>query len=515
VSPEAEPRERLGGTGLTAAGVEEQRERASTKTRPLRLGRLRAQRLFDLYALQIAPAGAAGLVGLGHLGDTLLAGALFVAVLVWAAIVDRSTFPVELMPIARLSLRALAPVLGAATVVPVAIYGGNEVSIGALTAPVIACWLTMALGAWAKVRFTAGTEVRVAVIGAPRLAASLAVELKQAGIDGYAVVGTVRLPGDGPRSASGPDHRARSLVPELGVLDDAREVVLEHSIDLLVHALDPVPADAAHAPRTSRLDVFETVAGQCLDLPVRMIEASQLYERLLGHVPIGTINPAWFQYLMHPDYHPTDSRAKRLGDLVLGATALLVAAPLIAIAAAAIKLEDRGPVLHRQRRTGAHGGTFAMLKLRTMRADAEAQSDAQWSDADDSRVTTVGRWLRLSHIDELPQLWQVLRGEMTLVGPRPERPEMVATLEQRFPYYERRHLVKPGITGWAQVRCGYAGSDLGSAWKLCHDLYYLKHRSLFGDLLVMLETLGAVGHGAQYGQEAPDPRFIVGEAPAG
>jgi lipopolysaccharide/colanic/teichoic acid biosynthesis glycosyltransferase len=152
-----------------------------------------------------------------------------------------------------------------------------------------------------------------------------------------------------------------------------------------------------------------------------------------------------------------------------------------------------------------------MLKLRTMVPEAESDGRPRWSEADDERVTRIGRILRRSHLDELPQLWNILRGEMTLVGPRPERPEIVAELERRSRYYVRRHLVKPGIAGWAQLRCGYAGSELGSAWKLCHDLFYVKRRSLLGDALILLETAVEVSRDAHRAVPAPQPRFIVRE----
>ena len=145
-----------------------------------------------------------------------------------------------------------------------------------------------------------------------------------------------------------------------------------------------------------------------------------------------------------------------------------------------------------------------MLKIRTMRTDAEADGP-QWSVGDDGRITRVGRILRRTHIDELAQLWNVVRGDMTLVGPRPERPEFVSQIERQFPHYTRRHLVKPGIAGWAQLRCGYAGSDLGTAWKLCHDLYYVKHRSVMLDLLILGETARTLFADRQY----PDGEVAV------
>jgi lipopolysaccharide/colanic/teichoic acid biosynthesis glycosyltransferase len=134
---------------------------------------------------------------------------------------------------------------------------------------------------------------------------------------------------------------------------------------------------------------------------------------------------------------------------------------------------------------------------------------AQWAGLDDPRVTGVGRLLRRTHLDELPQLVNVLRGEMTIVGPRPEQPEFVERLESWMPFYTRRHLLKPGITGWAQVRCGYAGSDVGSAWKLCHDLYYLKHRSLAFDLVILGETVRTLVADRQYAVEPGNVSFIL------
>ena len=205
---------------------------------------------------------------------------------------------------------------------------------------------------------------------------------------------------------------------------------------------------------------------------------------------------------------------KRVFDLVLGGLIAVVFLPLMAIAAVAIKLADGGPVLYRQRRLGECGEAFEILKLRTMRVDAE-RDGPQWSEADDDRVTRVGRLLRRTHLDELPQLWNVLRGEMTLVGPRPERPEMVAELERRFPHYTRRHLVKPGIAGWAALRCGYAGSELGTAWKLCHDLFYIKRRSVLADALILAETAVEVFRDAHRALRAPDERFLIGEEPSG
>jgi lipopolysaccharide/colanic/teichoic acid biosynthesis glycosyltransferase len=297
----------------------------------------------------------------------------------------------------------------------------------------------------------------------------------------------------------------------LGTLDGVRAAVTARRIELLVWAREEAGERRGGVDSDPDPDPCALIADACLDLPVRMIEASQLYEELLGHVPLGTIDSAWFRYIMHPRFRPTSPLSKRCSDLAIALPTAILALPLLGVLAIAIKLSDSGPVLYRQRRIGEGGRAFNVLKLRTMVTDAEA-AGPQWCAPNDSRVTPLGKVLRRTHLDELPQLWNVLRGEMTLVGPRPERPEIVTELERRFPHYTRRHLVKPGITGWAQLRCGYAGSELGTAWKLCHDLFYVKRRSVLADWLIIVETLFEAGRDAHRALRAPEKRFLVGEA---
>jgi lipopolysaccharide/colanic/teichoic acid biosynthesis glycosyltransferase len=188
-------------------------------------------------------------------------------------------------------------------------------------------------------------------------------------------------------------------------------------------------------------------------------------------------------------------------------TMAVVCAPLIALISILIR-RDGDPVFFRQPRIGEGGRKFTLYKVRTMRSSELAP--ASWAtNPNDPRVTGLGRFLRRTHLDELPQLVNVIRGEMSLVGPRPEQPEFVDRLEQTIPYYSRRHLMKPGITGWAQIRCGYAGSREGSAWKLCHDLYYLKHRSFALDLTILFETLRTLVVEPQYEPGPAELKFIV------
>jgi exopolysaccharide biosynthesis polyprenyl glycosylphosphotransferase len=183
---------------------------------------------------------------------------------------------------------------------------------------------------------------------------------------------------------------------------------------------------------------------------------------------------------------------KRLADIVLAITALLLALPLMTAAAVAIRLDSRGPVLYRQQRVGRFGTPFTMFKFRSMTADAEACGRPRWAQKHDPRITPVGRVIRASRIDELPQLVNVIRGEMSLVGPRPERPHFVEQLARAIPFYHQRAYVKPGLTGWAQVNYPYGASVEDAREKLAYDLYYVKHRTIWLDLVILLSTIRVV-----------------------
>jgi lipopolysaccharide/colanic/teichoic acid biosynthesis glycosyltransferase len=459
-----------------------------------RLGVLSAQRLTELLALEVLPAVTVAAMVATRLGAAE-AGVALAATLVAAHTLGRSAYAPHLLSVARVSLRAAAPVLGGLATVLFSVLAGKGAMAGPVAVSALGGWIVLMLGLWFKQRFDAARPVRVAVLSSG-LAAALAQELRTAGIRGYEVIGWIAADAQAfPHQISGGPER-------LGELSDVRRLVPEHRIDLLVSC--PV-----HGDERSRLRTLEVVADNCLDLPVRMLELSQLYEDLLGHVPLGTADAAWFQYLLNPRFRPGSAMAKRALDLLVAGALLIASAPVLALAAIAIRLEDGRPVLYRQRRLGKGGTPFTMLKLRSMRVGADAEDGPQWSGERDPRVTAVGRVLRRIHVDELPQLWNVIRGAMTMVGPRPEQPELAPALEERFRYYECRYLLKPGVTGWAQVRCGYAGTEMGSAFKLCHDLFYLKHRSTLSDLLIMVETARMVAGGDQYGVRRADDSFIA------
>jgi exopolysaccharide biosynthesis polyprenyl glycosylphosphotransferase len=337
----------------------------------------------------------------------------------------------------------------------------------------------------ARLRGDAATT-RIAVVGSARLAGCLQRELQLANASQYEIVGRVALP----------DRRQQGEVPVLGFLPDLGEIVERHRVDLLLMMSD-VP----------RLVVFDEFARSCLHLRVRLEEISSFYERTFGHVAVADLNSAWFRYLMEEGSRGEHRRLDRALDVVIASLVALLTAPLMAALVPLIK-RDGGPVLFRQLRIGERGKPFTIFKLRTMHVGVSAA----WAEADDDRVTALGRLLRRTHLDELPQLVNILRGEMSVVGPRPEQPAFVEHLEAIVPYYARRQLVRPGLTGWAQVRCGYSGSDVGSAWKVAHDLFYLKHRSFGLNLVILGETLRTLVADPQYSAEPSSVDFILAPA---
>jgi exopolysaccharide biosynthesis polyprenyl glycosylphosphotransferase len=190
---------------------------------------------------------------------------------------------------------------------------------------------------------------------------------------------------------------------------------------------------------------------------------------------------------------------KRAFDLLLATTGFIIAAPLTLLTALAVYLDSDGPILYCQERAGEHGRTFTVYKFRSMRVDAEKGGDPVWAKDNDDRVTRVGRFIRKTRLDELPQLWNVIRGDMSFVGPRPERPFFVEQLAREIPYYQQRHAVKPGLTGWAQVKYQYGSSVEDAMEKLRYDLYYIKHLSIALDLSIVFDTVKVIlfGKGAK------------------
>lgn len=225
---------------------------------------------------------------------------------------------------------------------------------------------------------------------------------------------------------------------------------------------------------------------------VHVNDFSSFLERETGRVDLDTVNPSW---LIFSDGFSSgrmfSSAVKRLFDIAASLTLLLFTLPIIAVFALIVKLDSKGPAFFRQQRVGMFGEPFELIKLRSMRTDAE-KNGAKWAEKNDDRITRVGRFIRKVRIDELPQTWSVLKGEMSFVGPRPEVPKFVDDLQEQIPFYGERHMVKPGITGWAQINYPYGASTEDSRKKLEYDLYYAKNYTPFLDLVILLQTVRVI-----------------------
>jgi sugar transferase (PEP-CTERM system associated) len=234
---------------------------------------------------------------------------------------------------------------------------------------------------------------------------------------------------------------------------------------------------------------------------VQVIDLLEFMERESGKIRIDLVNPGWLIFSSGFRISRLREFSQRTVDLVASATLIFFSWPIMLLVAAAIMLEDgiRAPVLYRQCRVGKGGVPINVLKFRSMSVDAESDGKAVWATENDSRITKVGNILRNVRLDELPQLFNVLRGQMSLVGPRPERPEFVNELQESIPYYAERHAVKPGVTGWAQLKYSYGASEEDAIEKLQYDLYYIKNQSLLLDIMIILQTVEVVlwGKGAR------------------
>jgi sugar transferase (PEP-CTERM system associated) len=225
---------------------------------------------------------------------------------------------------------------------------------------------------------------------------------------------------------------------------------------------------------------------------MRVEEATAMIEKISGKIEVEGLYPS---ALIFSEGFPLNTAfllARRLASFLVSFLALIILLPLFPLIAIAIRLTSEGPIFYRQKRVGRNGVVFTCFKFRTMGVHAETENGPQWATDDDARITRFGYWLRRSRLDETPQLWNVLRGDMGFVGPRPERPEFVEWLSREIPYYHLRHVIRPGITGWAQVRYQYGASLAESQEKLKYDLYYIKHMSLRLDLLILLYSIKVV-----------------------
>jgi sugar transferase (PEP-CTERM system associated) len=319
-------------------------------------------------------------------------------------------------------------------------------------------------------------EERVLILGTGGGARSVADLIASQRDFSYRVVGFV--------SDDGSYLRDVNVVGGVGELAD---IIKRQNIERVIVSL---------SDRRGRMPIRELLQAKLSG--VRVEDAATTYERLTGKILIDEIKPSWLIFSDGFSASRTTRTLKRMIDIGIAGVGFVMAAPLMLLTALIVRLESAGPILYRQERVGENGRIFTLYKFRSMRLDAENGTPV-WAKENDDRVTRVGRFIRVTRLDELPQLWNVLRGDMSFVGPRPERPFFVEQLAAVIPFYMERHAVKPGVTGWAQVKYRYGSSVEDAMEKLRYDLYYIKHLSIVFDLTIVIDTVKVIlsGKGAQ------------------
>lgn len=316
---------------------------------------------------------------------------------------------------------------------------------------------------------------RVLVIGSGRRAAMIIDRMRRR-VDrrGFKVVGFLTVEGEAPR------------VPE-NLLLESNESLSDCVTRLQINEIVVGPDN-----RRGTLPMEELL--YCKQRGVTVTDLVTFFERELGKVKLDLVNPSWLVFSDGFDASPLRRASKRLFDVTFAMIVLLMTWPFMLLTALAILIESgmRAPVLYRQERVGERGKPFPLIKFRSMRTDAEKDGIARWASKHDDRVTRVGRFIRKVRLDELPQLWNVLRGDMSLIGPRPERPQFVNDLAQKIRYYELRHCVKPGLAGWAQLNYPYGATEADAAEKLKYDLFYVKNHDFMLDLMILIQTVEVV-----------------------
>jgi sugar transferase (PEP-CTERM system associated) len=322
-------------------------------------------------------------------------------------------------------------------------------------------------------------EERLLVVGTSPIAQLVAATVRGQHAFAYRIVGSV--------TDSGVPESIDPGVPVLGTIADVSRLVRDHRIDRVIVCL---------SDRRGRLPVQELLHAKLSGVGIE--DAATTYERMTGKILADGLLPSWLIFSDGFRARRGTHAIKRVLDVVLATAGLVLAAPLMLVTAAAVWLDSPGPILYKQERVGWRGQPFVLYKFRSMRSDAE-QGTPVWAASNDSRTTRVGRFIRITRLDELPQLVNVLRGDMSFVGPRPERPFFVDQLSSAIPLYAERHAVKPGVTGWAQVKYRYGSSVEDAMEKLRYDLYYIKHLSIAFDLTIVIDTVKVIlsGKGAR------------------
>jgi exopolysaccharide biosynthesis polyprenyl glycosylphosphotransferase len=433
-------------------------------------------------AKAIAAAGRLGVVWLpvyallvgssGSFWATIATATLVAAIWTAALASSFATARLTLLSLGAAPAAALGTLAGLVGVSALALWSGLPLSPGRALQAAVAVFVLSALWEGLVYRSLAA-ERRVLVVGADGGGAELAQELAFGDSGPFEPVGLVD---------EDYDHGSIAGLPVHGSLDQLAAVVEAQRPDIVVLA--------GAAGRTEAFEQLLDVAA----LGFKVVGLTEFHEHAFGRVPVGALTPSWFMNVLHLYRRPYTRAAKRAFDVAVAVVGLLATAWLFPLLAWLVS-RTPGPVIFRQTRLGEGGRHFTIYKFRTMRQDAET-AGAVWALERDPRVTRIGAFMRKTRLDELPQLWNVLRGEMSIVGPRPERPEFLEQLQEAVPFWTRRHLVKPGLTGWAQVRRGYTADAEGTAEKLSYDLWYLRHRSLLLDTAICVKTFSTLASGS-------------------
>jgi sugar transferase (PEP-CTERM system associated) len=322
---------------------------------------------------------------------------------------------------------------------------------------------------------------RILIVGSGKFAVEMAREVLNRPDAGYRIVGFV---------GTDADLLGKSLINPrvIGLTDDLDQVVKRENIDRIVVAMGE---RRGQLPTNKLLQL--SLAGQ-----VTIEEGASFYERITGRVSLSMLRPSWLIFTGRGRQAKLAELARAVVHWLVALIGAILSLPIVLLTAVLIKLESRGPVFYKQERVGKNGRIFVLTKFRSMRVDAE-QDGPVWASKRDSRTTRVGRVIRKVRIDEIPQFWHILKGEMSFVGPRPERPHFVAQLAEEIPFYEQRHLIAPGLTGWAQIKYPYGASIEDARQKLQYDLFYIKNQGLILDAIIIFETIKIIlfGRGAQ------------------
>ena len=322
---------------------------------------------------------------------------------------------------------------------------------------------------------------RILIVGSGNLAVEVARQVLNRPDAGYRIIGFV---------GTDSELLGKSLINPrvIGLTDDLERIVKVEGINRIVVAM----GERRGQLPTDRL-LKLSLAGE-----VSIEEGATFYERVTGRVSLNMIRPSWLIFTGRGRQAKLAAVTRNAVHRFVAWIGMLLSLPVVLLTAILIKLDSRGPVFYKQERIGKNGRPFVLVKFRSMRVDAEKEGPV-WATKGDDRTTRVGRIIRKIRVDEIPQFWNILRGEMSFVGPRPERPHFVAQLAQEIPYYEQRHLIAPGLTGWAQIKYPYGASVEDARQKLQYDLFYIKNHSLFLDAIILFETIKIIlfGRGAQ------------------